>query len=278
MLSTLFLAESRAFAAATVEVLYAGSLIDLMEQSLGPAFLKASGDRFAGYPGGSKLLANEIKERLRPADVFISAVPAVNRALEGKANGDWVRWTIAFARSPLVIGYNPKSRFAGDFRKKPWYEVLAEPGFRLGRTDPKLDPKGALTLAMMKKAEVFYKMPGLSRRVLGGRENPAQVLPEETLLGRLQSGELDAGFFYSSETAEAHIPAVVLPAQLAAAADYTVTILRRAPNPKGAARFLALLLGAEGRRILLQHGLGVEKPVLSGQAPAAIKRLLKKAQ
>ena len=31
--------------------------------------------------------------------------------LEGTANGDWVSWYAAFATSPLVLGYYPKSNF-----------------------------------------------------------------------------------------------------------------------------------------------------------------------
>ena len=123
--------------------------------------------------------------------MFISANPKVNASLMGAANGDWVSWYVAFAQSPLVIGYNASSEFAADFKTKPWYQVLSEPGIKIGRTDPKLDPKGALTLALMKQAETFYKSPGLSQKVLGAPDNPAQVLPEETLVGRLQSGQLD---------------------------------------------------------------------------------------
>jgi molybdate/tungstate transport system substrate-binding protein len=37
----------------TVNVLYAGSLVNLMERSAGPAFEQKSGDRFQGYAGGS---------------------------------------------------------------------------------------------------------------------------------------------------------------------------------------------------------------------------------
>ena len=58
------------------------------------------------------------------------------------------------------------------------------------------------------------------------------MLPEETLVGRLQSGQLDAGFFYSTETADAKIPAIPLPAGLAPKAVYTVAIVRDAPNPR----------------------------------------------
>jgi len=255
-------------AAATVDVLYAGSLVNLMERSVGPAFDKASGDHFQGYAGGSKLLANQIKGKLRRADVFVSAVPSVNQSLMGAANGDWVSWYISFAQSPLVIGYSPNSKFAADFKSKPWYEVLEEPGIRIGRTDPKLDPKGALTLALMSKAEAFYKSAGLAQRVLGAPDNPAQVLPEEELVGRLQSGQLDVGFFYSTETSEAKIPAITLPPQITPKAVYTVTILQGAPDPQGAERFVAYLLGTQGRDLMKQHGLALETPTLVGSAAA----------
>jgi molybdate/tungstate transport system substrate-binding protein len=259
--------------AGTVAVLYAGSLVNLMERSIGPAFDKASGDRFQGYAGGSKLLAHQITAKLRQADVFISAAPAVNRSLMGAANGNWVSWYITFAQSPLVIGYNPQSRFAAAFKSKPWYQVLMEKGIRIGRTDPKLDPKGALTIALMRRAAAFYKVPGLAQRVLGAPENPAQVLPEEALVGQLQSGQLDAGFFYSTETSAARIPTVRLPARITPKAVYTVTIPRNAPDPNGAERFVAYLLGPPGQELLKKNGLVLEKPVLEGAISAVPPQL-----
>jgi molybdate/tungstate transport system substrate-binding protein len=266
-----------ASAAGTVNVLYAGSLVNLMEYGIGPTFDKASGDEFRGYAGGSNLLANQIKGKLRQGDVFISANPAVNRSLIGEANGDWVNWYVTFAQSPLVLGYNPASRFAADFKSKPWYQVLTEPGIRIGRTDPKLDPKGALTIALMNKAEAYYKVPGLAQRVLGASENPAQVLPEETLVGRLQSGQLDVGFFYSTETASAKIPAVRLPAEIIPKAVYTATILRGAPNVPGAVDFVSFLLGPQGKMVMTENGLDVVTPSLAGTmtaVPAQIRTLV----
>ncbi len=262
-----------------VNVLYAGSLVNLMEHAIGPAFDRASGDHFRGYAGGSKLLANQIRERLRQADVFISAAPGVNALLTGSKNGNWERWYIRFAESPLVIGYDPSSRFAADFTSQPWYRVVQEPGIRLGRTDPKLDPKGALTLALMKRAQSYYRIPGLEERVLGAPENPAQVLPEEALVGRLQSGELDAGFFYSTETSDARIPAVSLPAAITPKAAYTVTLIRAAPHPASAEAFVAFLLGPEGRRLMSEHGLTVRRASLTGagaDVPLAIRSILRR--
>jgi len=263
-------------ATGTVNVAYAGSLVNLMEHGIGPAFDK-SGATFRGFAGGSNKMAHEISGKLLQADVFISANPKVNDDLTGAAKGDWADWYVTFGQSPLVIGYNPKSRFAALFRAKPWYEVLQESGIRVGRTDPKLDPKGRLTLALMKKAAAVYKIPNLDQTVLGAPENPAQVLPEETMVGRLQSGQLDCGFFYSTETAELKIPTVHLPKEVTLSAHYTATVLNRAPNPKGGADFLSFLLGPNGRAIMEAHGLDVVHPALTGdrsKVPAQVAALL----
>jgi len=268
---------STALAEGVLNVLYAGSLVNLMERSIGPAFTKASGEQFRGYAGGSNKVANEIKGELRRGDIFISANPKVDEQLMGAANGDWVRWYILFAESPLVIGYNTSSRFAADFQTKPWYDVLAEPGIKIGRTDPKLDPKGAFTLELLQSAEDFYKQPGLSQRILGTPDNPAQVLPEEVLVGRFQSGELDVAFFYSTEAADAKITTVKPPNEIAPRARYTVAILRDAPNPATAERFVVFLLGTEGQDLLKQHGVELVKPTLNGDSqtiPMSVKSLI----
>lgn len=279
--AALVVQASTALAAGTVNVLYAGSLVNLMEHGVGPAFDKASGDTFQGFAGGSDLLAKQIKGKLRRGDVFISANPKVNNDLMGAQNGGWVSWYISFAQSPLVIGYNPSSRFAADFKSKPWYQVLQEPGIRIGRTDPKLDPKGRLTVALMQQAQTAYNAPDLAQKVLGAPDNPAQVLPEETLVGRLQSGQLDAGFFYSTETSDAKIPAVTLPANITPKAVYTVTVLNGGANPAGADQFVTFLLGPDGRSLMTEHGLTLQKPALSGTAssvPANIKPLVAHAK
>ena len=272
------LVPAAAAAADPVNVLYAGSLVNLMERHIGPAFDRASGYRLRGYAGGAQLLANEIRGKLYRADVFVSAAPGVNTGLMGPHNGNWVSWYITFARSPLVIGYNPASRFAAAFRSRPWYQVLQSRGIRLGRTDPKLDPKGALTLELMRRAQAYYRIAHFARRVLGAAENPAQVLPEEELVGRLQSGQLDAGFFYSTETSAARIPQISLPQAITPTALYTVAIVRDAPDPQGARAFVAFLLGPMGRRLMKENGLILQRPTVTGgrrPLPARIRMLLK---
>lgn len=231
-----------------VVVLYAGSLVDLMERDVGPKFSSASGYSFQGQGGGSIGLANQIKGKVKRADVFVSASPAVNDSLRGAANGNWVSWYATFATAPLVLGYNPNSRFAGELKSKPWQQVIAEPGFRLGRTDPATDPKGKLAVQALQQV-------GLANLANGTNG----VFPETELVGRLQAGQLDAGFFYRNEAVEAGIPTIPInPVTLGA--TYTVTVLNNTPNQLGAVAFVNYLLGNQGTAILRQHGLEVVHP------------------
>lgn len=273
----LLLGAPAAQAGQPVRVLYAGSLVAMMEHAIGPAFDRTSSDTFQGFFGGSKELANQIKGKLRRADVFVSSSPKVNERLMGGANDDWVRWYAAFAQSPVVIGYDPHSRFAHDLQSKPWWQVLAEPGFRLGRYDPKLDPLGALVLRVLDRAETKLHQPGLAARIL----HNAVILPDGAVLGRLQSGQLDAAFFYSTETAGTRVPPISLPPGIVLQAHYTVTIPRDAPNPAGAARFVGFLFGADGRALMRQHGLDLVSPRIAGDAaavPASLRPVLTSAR
>lgn len=255
----------------TVSVLYAGSLVNLMEHDLGPAFARTSGYTYEGVGAGSTELVAEIKSGVRQGDVFISASPSANQGLEGAANGDHVSWYATFARAPLVLGYNPKSAYAVQFRAEPWYEIVQQSGVRVGRTDPALDPKGRLTVQAMHEAATTLGLPALSDAL-----QRFPVFPEETLVGRLEAGQLDAGFFYSNEAAEQHIPAVSI-APVSLSATYTVTVLNDARHAAGGEAFVAYVLGAAGRATLARHGVTVLQPALSGAAgsvPPSLRALV----
>jgi molybdate/tungstate transport system substrate-binding protein len=267
---TLFM-TSRAFAAQTVTVLYAGSLAGLMERSIGPAFKQQTGNEFRGHTGGSQELAKEVKEGALQGDVFISADPKVNALLSGPTNADRVKWYVTFAESPLVLGVSPSSGFAAGAKGKSWDEVLMQPGAKIGRTDPAKDPKGALTVEFLKKAD----KPELAKSVL----EHSSVLPEEALVKKIQSGELDVGFFYSVETTDAGLTAIDLPAGITPKAIYTLTILQNAPSSDGAQKFVLFLLGPKGSELLKEHGLSLTRPQLTGpdpSVPQAIRSLVGK--
>jgi len=233
-----------------VDVYYAASLEDIMNNQIGPAFDAASGDRFVGFPGPSKMLASEIKGKLVKADVFVSAAPAVNKTLEGAANGGWVSGYHAFGKTVLEIGYDPTSKFAPQLKTEPWYKVVVLPGFHLGRTDPTTDPKGALAVEALEQGATKYNEPALKALAT----DKSDVFPEADLVGRVQSGELDAGFFYAVEALAAHIPAVALTG-FSLYATYTVAVLNHAPDAAAAKVFAAFLSSPKAVAILRADGM-----------------------
>jgi molybdate/tungstate transport system substrate-binding protein len=280
-----------------ISVLYAGSLVNLMEKKVGPAYTHATGYPYEGEGKGSTALANEIKGKLRTPDSFISADANVDKNLMGSANGNYVSWYAPFARTSIVIGYNPSSKFAADLQaasngSKPWYQVLEEPGLRLGRTDPGLDPKGVRTIIVMKLAQQYYHQSDLSQKILGATENASQIFPEEELVSRLGSGQLDAAFFYLNEVKEQNLPYITLPDQVnlsvpsmnstyaqatytdpktgkttkGAATVYTITIPSTSKNMPGAIAFVSFLLSSQGGSILTGDGMTLVTPAVSGNA------------
>ncbi len=254
-----------------VDVLYAGSLVDLMTKDIGPGFHAATGYTFVGTSGDSGSLANEIRGKTIVGDVFISANPSKNVSLEGASNGNWVSWYALFATSPLVLGYNPNSKFAQDLKTEPWYQVLAKPGILVGRTDPATDPKGVLTVTALQDAAKTYNLPALDALAT----ESANVYPENTLVGRLQAGQLDVGFFYGVEAAAANIATVPLTGVPTLHAEYTVTVLNNAPHMSGANAFVEYLLGPEGSAALTKAGMTLMKPVsVSGTPPASLQGAL----
>lgn len=249
-----------------VRVLYAGSLVSIMEKTIGPAFAKATGYQYQGYGAGSSQIANELQGKIRQGDVFISADPAVDTKLMGP-NG-FVSWYTTFARSPLVLAYNPGSKFADQLKTKPWYEVVSQPGFRLGSTDPKLDPKGKLAAQAVQQV-AKENQPGMAEQI----NRNLTVFPETDLVGRLQAGQLDAGFFYSIESADLGDPTASLsPVNLAA--QYTITVLKQAANPAGGEAFVKYLLGSQGTTTLKEHGFElIQQPKVSGDQASVPKDL-----
>ena len=184
--AALFLAASLlalpvAASAADVNVLYAGSLVNLMEHG--------TGDALSIAPVGRNV--SGLRRRLEPPRQSDQGQAAARRRLHQRQSGgqrhadgrgerrvgEMVHRLRPVSRSSSAT--IPASRFAADLKTKPWYEVLREPGIRIGRTDAKLDPKGALTLqaAGARRRQVYQAARVSLKAVLGAADNPAQVQP-----------------------------------------------------------------------------------------------------
>lgn len=264
-------ASSSATGSGPVNVLYAGSLVNLMQKQVGPAFQQATGYSVTGFSGGSKDLAAEIKGKVHQGDVFISASPKTTKTLVGASGGNWVSWYGTFATSALVIGYNANSKFASDLKTMPWYKAITQPGLKLGFTDPATDPKGVLAVQAMTGTAKSKNLPALTAL----STNKSDIFPEETLVGRLQSGQLDAGFFYTAEATAANIPTVPLTGE-DLKATYTITILNKAPHEAGAEAFVKYLIGPDGQAVLKQDGFTlVSPPTVTGSGvPSGLSSVL----
>jgi molybdate/tungstate transport system substrate-binding protein len=255
-----------------VSAIFAGSLVDIMEKALGPEFTAATGYPFEGFGGGSNEDAAAIKGKVRQGDVFVSAAASADQELEGAANGSWVSWYSTFTSSDLVLGYDPKTKFGKQLAAgKPWYKVITEPGILVGRTEPKADPKGKLTVEAVDAAAKKLREPALTKAL---KRFP--IFEETSLLGRLQAGQLDAGFFYVVEAKTAHVPTVPL-TPVFKYADYTVTLLNNAENQSGGEALVSFLLSPKRKAVEKEYGLVPIKPKFSGDAsavPASLRSIV----
>ena len=193
MLGPVSAAASRP-ASGPVDVLYAGSLEDLLQQEVGPAFARATGYSVNDI-SWARMRSPARSGGKHQGDVFISASPTVNKTFEGSTNGYWVSWYAGFGTSPLVLGYNPSSKFAAALRTKPWYDVVGQPDFLIGRTDPTTDPKGVLPIEALDKAAKAHHIPALNasrlrrptsfpRRLSSGSSKPVSSMPASSMGSR----------------------------------------------------------------------------------------------
>lgn len=235
-----------------VSVLYAGSLVTPMEGPVKTA-LAGAGIDFQGQGGGSRMLANLIASGSKAPDVFVSVDPKLVANLGAK-----VASACTFGGTSLGVGWWAQSRDARVFEaaaagKTTLLQALETPGLSIGRTDPRLDPKGAYTVQAMR----LYAGASLERRILGDDQNPAQTFPEEDLLARLETGQADVGFFYETEAVARGLRFIALPgaAALTDKITYTIAILAGAPHPQTAAALRRFLLAGPGRAILERAGV-----------------------
>ena len=196
-----------------------------MTKTVGPAFHAATGYTLVDTSDGSSALAADIKNKIDVADVFVSASPTVNATLKGAGNGNWVSWYAAFASSPEVLGYYPKSKFAADLKTKPWYDVITMPGFRLGRTNPTQDPGGVLAAKALTETATAQHLPALTKLAT----ETSDEYPEDTEQAGIQTGQLDASFMYEADATSQASPFVTLTG-VKLAGDYTITLVKSAPH------------------------------------------------
>jgi molybdate/tungstate transport system substrate-binding protein len=234
----------------TVNVAYASSLQYLNEKVVGPAFTKAEGYKYSGQGAASGTLSSEIASGEIHPNVFESVGGDNVTPLFPK----FTKWYVQYAGTSIVVAYNPNSKYAGQFKaiadgSKPLtdlFTLMETPGFKLGRTDPAIDPQGRDFIYMLELAQNYYHLPSDTvTKILGGpagSSTSSQIYAESALDSTLQSGQLDTSSAFITQAIELHLDYIPLPPQInlgdaSMAAQYktatvTVTPAGSAPTTK----------------------------------------------
>jgi molybdate/tungstate transport system substrate-binding protein len=292
----------------TANVAYASSIQYLNEKIAGPAFTKDKGYQYSGRSGASGELSSDIAAGEISPNVFESVGGDNITPLEPK----YTKWYVQYASTQIVVAYNPNSKYASDFKayadgSKPLsglFTLMETPGFKLGRTDPNIDPQGRAFIFMLQLAQSYYHLPSNTvTKIIGSPINSPkspQIYAEASLDATLQSGQLDASSAYLNQAIQLHLPYISLPAAINLgtasmadqyhAASITITTEGKTtvkhgsplvldittigkPTAAGTA-FVAYTLSPTGRAQYKQGGYTLITPTIFGDSsavPASIK-------
>lgn len=220
----------------TVTVFAAASLTKTFTE-LGEEFEKAHPDAKVTFSfAGSSDLVSQLTAGA-PADVFASADEAnMTKAVDGGAiDGS----PTDFATNVLAIAVPP-----GNPAHVKSFADLASPSVRTVVCAPQV-PCGAATAKVEKSADVTL----------------APVSEESSVtdvLGKVSSGEADAGIVYATDVkgAGSSVQSVPFPEAAKTINVYPIATVAHAPNPAGARAFVKFVTGPTGRKALAAAGFG----------------------
>jgi len=231
--------------------------------------------------GGSVMMARHIADLHQPADVLaVADYTVIPKYLMAPGQTSYANWYVGFAQNAITFVYTPTSQYAKDVNADNWLDYLTRPNVEIGRSNPDTDPSGYQTLQMLALAERHYNRPGAAAKVLANAP-PGNMRDTETdLIAALQTGQIDYLAIYRSDALQHRLPFLDLPAAInlsdpAFSADYAeavahtkngdlkgkpiiyaLTIPTNAEHPALAVRFVAFLLGPEGRAVMQKNGFG----------------------
>ena len=205
------------------------------------------GVRVVGSYAGSQVLRLQVESGAR-ADLFVSANPGHLDALQ---RGGLLREpSTVVAANQLVLAVP-----AGNPAQVTGLQDLTQPNRRVVMAGESV-PAGAYARRMLALHAAASGQPGFAdavlRRVISFETNVRQVA------AKLELGEADAGFVYRTDVlaSDGRLHVVETPPQVQVVARYPAAVLRDAPNPELARRFLAFLRSPEAQAILARRGFG----------------------
>ncbi|MDQ1296617.1 MAG: Tungstate transporter substrate-binding protein WtpA [Bacteroidota bacterium] len=287
-----------------VIIFHAGSLSVPFKQLTAEYEKKNPGVKFLLEPAGSLVCARKITELKKPCDIIASADYFVINEL---LIPDYASWSIRFATNEIVIAFQEKSKYAEEIDSVNWMNILLRNDVTFSRSDPDSDPGGYRTVMAFKLAEKYYGVPGLVDKLTS--KNKEFIRPKEVdLIALIESNAVDYMFQYKSVAIQHNFKYIELPDDINLGnpwknniyrsvslditgstpnssikvtgeyINYSLAVLRNAPQSDAAIDFVSFLLSDEGMEIFRRNGqqpiipFSTEQPEL---IPVTLRRYLK---
>jgi molybdate/tungstate transport system substrate-binding protein len=262
-------------------VLHAGSLSVPFKQMASRFMETYPGVKVVLEAHGSRTAARQISDLKRPADVMASADSQVIRDL---LMPEYADFCIDFTANEMVVMFTDASKYSREIDSSNWMDILLREGVQYGHSNPDADPCGYRALLTWKLAEIHYQIPGLFEK-LESRMPRKNIRPKETdLIALLEVAELDYIFIYRSIARQHRMRYVILPDEINLKSPdlaplygrvsvkisgkkpgewvvqkgtpmvYGITLPKNSRNPLWGARFIAFVLGEQGRKIMEENG------------------------
>ena len=225
--------------------------------------------------GGSLEHARKITELGRNPDVLMLVDDEVVAGLMPT----YLDWYVRFATNRVVVAYSRRSKHADSITSENWWQMLSRHDVSVGRADAAIAPAGRHALTVLRRAESYYRSPGLTDRLMS-RASLKYVRPNATeLAALLETGEVDYILDYESVARQYGFRFIALPDDLATPVLYSVSVPRQAAHFQEGVEFVEFVLSEEGKRILRAARVSVlSTPVAIGSAvPPEISQLVRTA-
>lgn len=268
-----------------VIIFHAGSLSVPFKEIAAEFEKKNPGIEILMEPAGSLVCARKVTELKKPCDIVASSdYFVINELLIPK----YASWSIRFATNEIVIAYNSKSKYSSEIDSSNWRDILLRKDVIFSRSDPDSDPCGYRTVITFLLAEKYYNDPGLSDKFM--TKNREYIRPKEVdLVALLESNAIDYMFQYKSVAIQHKLKYIKLPERINLAVpanndyyhtvstvvvgstpgskmtvngdyiNYSLTILKDAPDKEDAVKFVEFLLSPEGTEIFRKNG---QEPII----------------
>ncbi len=287
-------AKGSANAGKTLIVFGAGTLANPWAQEIAAFKAQHPGITVHSEFGASGDRVKAITQLGEPADVLgVADYSLIPKEMFRTGGKHFATWYVGFVSNQITFAYTAQSKGANELTSANWYRVLAHPGVHIGRSNPAADPSGYQILQMLKLAEGYYRDPSISVSVLKNSPVSAVAETETSLLGALQTGQLDYLAIYRSDALQHHLKYISLPAQISLSDPsraktyatvttegatgsqvhakpiiYGITVPSNAPDPSLGEQFVAFVLSPQGQAIMRANGFVVLSPAQASSQSA----------